>query len=230
MSHPFCRYDLRTTDPDAARLFYTEVIGLEFDAELAVWPLHERALAAGAPPHWLGSIAVSDVETAMTRLLAQGAEALGPAPLRGADGVAFAVVRDPVGAVVGVRESASAAHSVAWHQLHARDRDRAWAGYSELFGWTHEETVPTDEVEGGHWLFTAGEARGSMANTARWPGVHPHWLFYFPVADLDAVASEVEARGGSLSGIGRTLGNGDRVWPCEDPHGAAFGLYQRLVS
>ena len=34
------------------------------------------------------------------------------------------------------------------------------------------------------------------ANTARWPGVHTHWLFYFPVADLEASLTLVRAKGG----------------------------------
>jgi predicted enzyme related to lactoylglutathione lyase len=238
-SSPFCRYDLRTTDPDAARIFYTEVVGLDFadDAPsseepsvLAVWPLHEQARARGAPPHWLGQIGVADVEATASRLVALGSEPLGPTR-RAQDGTAFAVVRDPSGAVVAVRASTRRARRapVAWHQLHTRDLDRAWAVYSELFGWTHTETLDVADPAGGHKMFAwddSGKSVGSIANTGRWPGVHPHWLFYFPVADLDASAARVQARGGRVVASPALFPNGDRLAPCEDGQGAAFGLYQ----
>ena len=74
--HTFARYDLRTTDPDAARRFYAVVLGLDFDAPaaadepetLAVWPLHDQARARGAPAHWLGNIGVTDVDATARRL------------------------------------------------------------------------------------------------------------------------------------------------------------------
>ena len=82
----FARYDLRTTDPDAARRFYAATIGLDFDAPrpnrepatLAVWPLHEQARARGAPAHWLGNIGVSELEGAVRRMLDLGSQPLGP--------------------------------------------------------------------------------------------------------------------------------------------------------
>jgi predicted enzyme related to lactoylglutathione lyase len=239
MSGQFCRYDLRTTDVDAARLFYAAVVGLDLDAKpssdeppmLAVWPLHEQALARGAPAHWLGSIGVGDVDATVRRLLALGGAPLGPLQVRAADGVPFATLRDPGGAVVAVRGDARSPVQapVAWHQLHTRDLERAWAVYSEVFGWTIEQTVAAADLEGGHRMFAwggAGVSHGSMANTAQWPGVHVHWMYYFRVADLDAAAAQVQEHGGLVVGSASTLPNGSRVWPCEDAQGAAFGLYQ----
>ena len=108
----FCRYDLRTTDPSAAKTFYSEVVGLDFTGDpssdesppLGVWLLHEQARARGAPPHWLGHIGVTDVDATAQRLIELGSERLSPT-LRANDGTAFATVRDPGGAVVAVRAS-----------------------------------------------------------------------------------------------------------------------------
>jgi predicted enzyme related to lactoylglutathione lyase len=234
----FCRYDLRTTDPDAARSFYSEVVGLDFTGApsskepppIAVWLLHEQARARGAPPHWLGQIGVGDVDATVARLLELGSERLGPT-VRASDGAAFVSVRDPSGAVVAVRASTGSARGapVAWHQLHTRDLDRSWAMYSELFGWTHTETLDVADPVGGHRMFAwedSGKSVGSMANTARWPGVHPHWLFYFPVTDIEDAVARVQARGGRLVASPAVLTHGDRIAPCEDPQGAAFGLRQ----
>jgi predicted enzyme related to lactoylglutathione lyase len=120
-------------------------------------------------------------------------------------------------------------HPVAWHQLHTKDVDRAWAVYSDLFGWAHTQTFDVADPEGGHRLFAwgaSGPIAGSMANTARWPGVHPHWLFYFPIADLDTALAKVQARGGVVVQRPAVLPNGYRLAPCDDPQGAAFGLLQ----
>ncbi len=228
----FCRYHLRTTDPDAARSFYTDVVGLDFseDGILAVWPLHEQARARGAPAHWLGFIGVTELSTTVQRLLASGSQLLGPASLCAEDGEVFAILRDPCEAVVAIRDTSRPAgrEPVAWHQLHTRDLDRSWALYSELFGWMNAGTLEVGEAEGGQRLFRwneAGKAVGSMANTARLPGVHPHWLFFFPVADLASTLAKVTARSGSaLAPV--VLPNGDRFAACEDAQGAAFGLIQ----
>jgi predicted enzyme related to lactoylglutathione lyase len=67
-----------------------------------------------------------------------------------------------------------------------------------------------------------------MANTARMPGVHPHWLYFFPVADLEGTVAKIGSRGGEVLGSPVTLPNGARVVPCHDPQGAAFGLFQAV--
>ncbi|MBN9159948.1 MAG: VOC family protein [Myxococcales bacterium] len=234
----FRRYVLRALDVDEARAFYREVAGLDFSAApeksgIEVWPLHEQARARGAPPHWLGQLAVVDVEAAVGRLLELGAERLGPT-VRGRDGAAFATLRDPLGAVVGVRESMPPPERtpVAWHHLNTRDLERAWTVYAELFGWHHTETMEAADLEGGLRMFAwdrSGETVGSIANTARLPGVHTHWLFYFPVADLEASLALVRAKGGkTLAPV--VLPNGNRLAPCDDPQGAAFGLFSSAQS
>lgn len=233
MRRMFCRYSLRTLDVEAAREFYREVVGLDFSASptssgIDIWPLHEQARARGAPPHWLGQLAVANVEVAMGRLLDLGAERLGPT-LKGQDGGVFATLRDPTGAVIALRETRSRPERVpvAWHHLHTRDRDRAWAVYSELCGWQEKETVPVENVEGGTRIFAWDRSResvGSMANTARWPGVHVHWLFGFPTTDLEAASTLVIEKGGkALEPF--VLPNGGRIVPCDDPQGAAFALF-----
>jgi hypothetical protein len=78
MTTRFCRYELRTTDGEAAGRFYAELFG---HARAIVWPLHEQARARGVTPHWLGSIGVEDLqrlERASEELVKRGATVLGP--------------------------------------------------------------------------------------------------------------------------------------------------------
>jgi uncharacterized protein len=232
----FCRYALRTTDLAAARKFYAEAIGLALPdgvaegSVLEAWPLHERARALGAPAHWLGQLAVSDVEAMLARLVALGGESLGPI-VRARDGATLATLRDPFGAVIAVRAAAQPTGDspIAWHQLHTQDLDGAWALYHALFGWVHMQTLEVPDPVGGYRLFAwnqTGARVGGMGNTARRPGVHAHWLFCLPVVDIQAAVVRVRALGGTATAP-LPLVDGMLLSGCEDPQGAAFGLAQR---
>lgn len=268
----FRRYELRTSDLDAARAFYAEVLGSEFwGSDVSLIALPERAAARGAPPHWLGYIAVADVaarreaarheqaaheaahstaaavEAAGKQLVAQGAQQLGPIQ-RSSDGVELAVLRDPFGAVLGLRSETPVSEivssevargsSVAWHQLHARDREQALAWYGALFGWTPRELVDVDlggepgvapgRDLGGLQTFAWDEAEpivGAISNGARLPHIHPQWLFFFRVADLQIAAAKARLHGGRILDVTQTA-RGELIAGGEDAQGAAFGLFQ----
>ena len=60
----FCAYELRTTDVTAALAFYADVLGAGFcDSHVTAGVSPELAAAQGAPPHWLGTIGVSEVSS-----------------------------------------------------------------------------------------------------------------------------------------------------------------------
>jgi predicted enzyme related to lactoylglutathione lyase len=224
----FCRFELRTTDQEAARAFYPKILGHD---RAVIWPLHEQALARGAKPHWLGYLAVDDVELAMARFIERGATQLGPAPPIVAGGRAV-VLRDPGGAVVALStpplENSKPAVEVVWQVLNTNDVARATQNYCELFGWAL--TSPIDLGPGGTFEQFAwrpgGQTVGALADIATRPGVHPHWLFFFEVDALEPAMMATRAAGGLvLEPI--TLPNGERVCGCDDPQGAAFALLER---
>ena len=177
---------------------------------------------------------MTNIEPAVRRLLDLGSETLGPPVLRGPDGVPFTILRDPLGAVFAVREGARTPKRSPRCLASASRRtdvERAWAIYAELFGWSHTATAEMNGLEGGHRMFAwedDGDTVGGMANTARWPGVHTHWLFCFTIDDLDDAIAKVRANAGTAQSP-IILPNGDRIAPCEDPQGAAFGLLQPMA-
>src|SRR5690242_20651799 len=116
MPFRFTAYELRTTQVDAARRFYAELLGQD---DLRIAPLPERARAAGAPAHWLGHIGVDDPEAVEAQLVARGAEKRGPA-LRMPGGEMLALDVAPV----------EGDDRCAWHELHALDADASWKLYS----------------------------------------------------------------------------------------------------
>jgi len=272
----FFRYDLRTTDPDAAADFYGTVAGLkvaegggppilmsggsEVEHERIVGrvvSLPERARAAGAPAHWLGHVAVADPDGALRRLVELGGERLGPMGEDG-EGRPFAAVRDPQGAVFALastvpgengaadsehdpaRDESSANDSsretpepeapppiMAWHQLHTTDLEAVWVFYSELFGWRRTHTLELGEGIGTYQLFAWDGVEGStgaVAETARQPQVHTHWLFHFRVDDIDAAVEATRELGATVVHGPTKVPGGSRVAACDDPQGGAFGL------
>jgi predicted enzyme related to lactoylglutathione lyase len=222
----FCRYELRTTDVAAGRVFYAAVLG---EGELDVVPLPEAAAARGAPAHWLGHLGVEDVEGAARALAERGGTRLGPTR-PGAGGGEVAIVRDPGGAVVAVATGAAATAwpEVVWHQLNTTALASVMASYGALFGWAFGETLDLGE-HGIHHRFAwrAGGANvGSMADVAGRAGVHPHWLFHFRVTDIERALAAVRAGGGLVVGPVVEVG-GHRIAVCDDPQGAAFALRER---
>jgi predicted enzyme related to lactoylglutathione lyase len=233
-------YQLLTTDVDAAARFYGALLGWRVEAgqilradgavvgELG--PLPERARAAGAPAHWRGHVQVADLDAALATWMSHGGAPLGPQ--RRSEAGVVAPVRDATGAVLclsSVTSVQAADDAVAWHQLNTDDRERALAGYAATFGWHPVDALDLGPPVGLYQMFAyAGASRpaGAMANTARTPGVHNAWLYYFDVDDLDARVDEARTQGALVLGPMDVPG-GDRVAVCDDPQGSAFGLRQR---
>ena len=229
MPNRFRRYQLRSLDVDAARVFYRQLFGDTFwGAGTDLDPLPPRAVARGVPGYWLGHLGVDDVVPPMYRFLEAGASRLDPPPADGRDSGGV-VLRDPFGAIVALAppSGAPAAAHVAWHLHSSRDEERAFGVYADILGWTAVERQDLGE-RGRHVTFAwEGSDRpvGSTSDIARRPHVHPQWLFFFATTDLDAALARVRDLGG-LTLPPTITADGHRVAACDDPQGAAFGLYQ----
>lgn len=218
----FSRLDLRTIGAAAARAFYAAVLGHD---RSVIWELHEQALARGARPHWLGELGVADALATTAAFVARGA--IQYSPPRAREGGHVAVLRDPGGALLAVGSPAATAPApeVAWLVLRTADVARAIADYRELFGLEVVARVDLG-AEGEFAVFTwgpGGSPVGAIGGLR--PGVHPQWLYFFAVPDLDAALAAVRAGGGVALAPTRPP-NGARACVCEDPLGAAFGLWE----
>jgi predicted enzyme related to lactoylglutathione lyase len=226
---PFFKVTLRTSDVAAARAFYARLLG---DLTLDIVQLHEQAVARGARPHWLGFLDVGDVEAAAAAFVARGASPMAPKWVN-PEGLEAAVMRDPGGAIVALARppplpASTTASPVAWQVLHTTDVQRAKANYGELFGWHFKSPQDSGDLGTLHPFSWAPDREpvGSMMDLAGRPGVHPHWLFLFGVAEMGPAVEAVRAGGGVALGP-FTLPGGAQVAVCDDAQGAAFGLWQR---
>lgn len=222
MSSRFCRYELRTTQLNAASDFYAGLLGRR---DLIIRELPISARSRGAPAHWLGYLSAAEQGGSISALQRWNAHGAMPIGARVGDG---AVLRDPGGAVLALTDSVELVDAgVALHVLqtpHANDAARI---YVELFGWVLTESFQLGS-RGSFQQFAwqAGEPNaGAIGDIAGHPEIHPQWQFFFAVSALDAAIAYVREHGGVA--VGPTeLPDGRRIASCDDPQGAAFGLLE----
>lgn len=245
----FTWYELLTTDTAAAKAIYGTVVGwgtqpspnAEIDYTLftlgatpvaGLMEQPEQAKAMGAPPSWLGYVDVEDVDATTDQVKRLGGSVyVQPSDIPNVG--RFAVLADPQGAVFGLLKWSTPGMAqssepgtpgrVGWHELMAVDWEKAFAFYSELFGWQKGEAVNMGAM-GIYQLFTAdGQPIGGMFNKPPMLPV-PFWLYYFNVKGIDAAAERVKSAGGQILNGPMEVPGGSWIVQCSDPQRAMFAL------
>jgi uncharacterized protein len=244
----FVWYELTTTDMQAANAFYTAVVGWGTrDASMAGLPytvftagnasvsgmmeLPKDARKTGERPMWIGYICVDDVDAAADRIERLGGAVHVP-PQDILYVSRFSVVSDPQMATFALFKWQSPGNEqpinlrtrghVGWHELLAHDWEKAWAIYSELFGWQKAEA--NVGAMGAYQQFSAGgQTIGGMMTK---PPTVPVscWLYYFNVGDIDAAVKRVKAGGGQVLRGPIEVLDSNWIVQCADPQGAIFAL------
>jgi predicted enzyme related to lactoylglutathione lyase len=247
----FVWYELMTTDMKTAKAFYASVVGWGVrDASMpgstyslftagdspvaGLVNVPEDETGTGAAPHWIGYVAVNDVDAAVDRIKQAGGAVYVP-PTDVPNVSRFSVVADPQMATLALvkgRKSGQAQSAglgtvgrVGWHELLAADWENAFAFYGELFGWQKADSH--SGATGTYQGFSAGgEPIGGMfTKPATLPT--PFWLYYFNIDDIQAAAKRVEAGGGRILYGPTEVPGGPWIVHCTDPQGAIFALLDR---
>jgi predicted enzyme related to lactoylglutathione lyase len=245
----FVWYELMTTDTGAAKAFYGAVVGWGTrDANMpdmsytmftagevpvgGLMDLPEDARKMGAPPSWIGYVAVDDVDATADRAKHLGGIVHVP-PTDIPDVGRFAIIADPQGASLALFRSSNPGRDqpaepgtpgrTGWHELYAADWEKAFAFYGELFGWQKAEAMDMGGM-GTYQLFsTGGQTIGGMFNKP--PTVPaPLWLYYFNVGDIDAATERVKAGGGQILLGPMEVPGGGWIIQGMDPQGVLFAL------
>jgi hypothetical protein len=244
----FAWYELITTDVEAAKAFYTKVMGWgAWDASVPGRPytlftagkasvgglmgLPEDARKMGGRPGWIGYVRVNDVDATADRIKCLGGVVHVP-PTDVANISRFSVFADPQTARLALfkwlrpgqdqpAELGAPGH-VGWHELLAADWEKALAFYSELFGWQKADS--DIGAMGTYQLFSAGGQTigGMVTKPPTMPA--PFWLYYFNISDIDAAAQRVKAGGGQILDGPLEVPGGSWIVQCTDPQGAIFAL------
>lgn len=248
----FVWYELVTTDPAGAQEFYSDVVGwgtapfegaeipytMWMKGETPVGGLMETPAEArqrGVPPHWMGYVAVPDVDATAARAEELGGEIiLGPQDIPNVG--RFVIIKDPQGAVISAYRSAQDMATedtepeigdVSWHELATTDHEAAFEFYSDLFGWEKDQAMDMGEAGVYQMYGRAGRMLGGMYNKTADQPFPPHWLYYIRVGDLDATVKKVQNKGGKIIVEPMEVPGGSRIAVGIDPQGAAFALHQR---
>jgi hypothetical protein len=247
----FVWYELLTSDPKAAMAFYTEVVGWKtqpFQDDYTMWvgsqgpldgvmTLPEQAKAMGAPPHWMASVQVADVDATAARAKELGGRVyLEPhdIPTVGR----YAVIGDPQGAFVAVFKPGNAMTlhdrtkhgEVCWNELITTDQKAAFAFYQALFGWEH--IADHDMGPMGTYLLYGrnGKQWGGMFNIMPSAPMPPAFLYYVQVHGLDAALDRAKRMGAKVMNGPMEVPGGARIVQLMDPQGAVFALHEEAAK
>lgn len=243
MAHDFVWFELITPDTAGAAAFYKAVMGWNTEVtpglqgEYTLFKVGEMGVGGmmamrGVPPGWMGYVGVDDVDA-----YARKVEAAGGAIHKGPQDIPevgrFAVVADPQGAVFILfkgsldqpppRPAPMSPGSLGWSELHAASGEKAFAFYSEIFGWTKHQAMPMGD-QGVYQTFGGPEAAFGGMMSGHDPLPMPYWLYYFAVENIDAAAERVKAAGGQVLLEPMEVPGGAFVINGQDPQGGLFAL------
>jgi predicted enzyme related to lactoylglutathione lyase len=247
----FSWVDNATTDPAAAKSFYSRLFGWDYDdrpmgdgiyysmAQLggrfvaAIAPQQENERAMGVPPHWNSYITVDDVDAVSARVEELGGILHAP-PFDVFDAGRMAAISDPTAAVVYLWQPkehigaglVNAPGALCWNDLAARDPEAAQAFWSALLGWKFDkvDAAPID-----YWTIrNGGASTGSVhrAGEELSAEVPSHWLVYFAVDSIDDAAETIGDAGGQALMPKTRAGGNNSFAVFRDPAGATFGLFE----
>jgi len=237
--------DITSPDVDAARAFYHDIFGWEYDiggpeyggyttARLGqrptaglVGPMPE---APPMPAAWSLYFATDDVEADAARAVDLGAKVLFPPMVVGEFG-GMAVCADPAGASFGLWQAGQhigfqvteEAGSAAWFELYSSNAKQARDFYMTMLGATADLTPGDME----YYVLKHGDEMlgGIMQIDPSWGNMPSQWVTYFSVINVEETVSAVTQRGGKI------MGNIDdspfgRIAALTDPSGAVFKIVE----
>jgi predicted enzyme related to lactoylglutathione lyase len=246
----FVWYELMTPDPQAAILFYTDVIGWTTQpfgegGNYTMWvgsqgplggtmKLDEQAAKMGAPPHWMAHVQVPNVDATVAQARKLDAKVFvepTDIPTVGR----FAVIADPQGASISVFAPApgsmtphdtSKPGEFSWNELATTDVEGGFRFYRELFGWAR--LLDHDMGPMGVYVLFGHHSKqlGGMFNKPKEMKMPSSWLYYVQTGDLDAALERAKKRGARVLNGPMEVPGGARIVQLLDPQGAAFALHE----
>jgi predicted enzyme related to lactoylglutathione lyase len=108
----------------------------------------------------------------------------------------------------------------------AANGEKAFAFYSDLFGWAKDEALDMGAM-GRYQLFNAGgpPIGGMMTKPAEMPA--PFWSYYFRVDAIGAALERLKKEGGQVINGPMEVPGDDWIVQGIDPQGAMFSLVSR---
>jgi uncharacterized protein len=229
--------ELVTSDADAAKGFYTNLFGWEYDDnpagdEAQIYSMAKRDghyVAAlfgddSQPPHWNCYVTVASADETAGKAKDSGGGVMAE-PFDVMEVGRMAVITDPAGAALCLWEPrahigatlVNTPGSMTWNDLVTPDADAAADFYGKLFGWTTEEVAGA----GGYRTIRNGERTNGGIMPQEGPAA---WLPYFGHEDIDRLTPEIDGLGGKVHNGPVHLPHGS-FSVLGDPQGAVFAVW-----
>ncbi len=243
----FCWVDLTTTDAEGAKAFYTALFGWNSDdrptdmggvysmlqiegknvAGLSAMPPDMQA--QGAPPFWASYVKHSDIDAVAAKITEAGGTLLFP-PMDVMEEGRMAMAQDPTGAMFGIwqprghigAELVNQPNTLSWNELQTRDVNEVKTFYQAVFDWTYT----ADESGYVMCLQNGRRQAGMLQMDESWGDIPANWAVYFLVEDVDKMAAQAQALGGTLLVPPSKAGEIARFSVVQDPQGGVFSIIQ----
>jgi predicted enzyme related to lactoylglutathione lyase len=218
LSGKFVWYDLLSDNVIAAKKFYGELFGWEFEGEHKPDAKYTIIKHNGAPiggivyaedlgrvngSQWLSYISVENVDEAVG-FVQKSRGKVHREPFEFPDRGRVAVVTDPQGALLVLikaeggdpADKEPVMNEWLWTELFTSDLDAAASFYEKLVGYKAESFDSGVNVP--YYVFRKRERPEAGMLRIPWENVRPNWLPYVKVADPAAVAKKAKALGGTV--------------------------------
>lgn len=115
--------------------------------------------------------------------------------------------------------------TICWRELATKDLTKAKEFYSELFGWTLEQSKITQMTYSE--IHIDGQAVGGMMEMdENWGPLQSHWSTYVAVTNADETVDKIKANGGSIMHGPFDAPGVGRIAMVADPSNAPFAIIQ----
>ena len=243
--------DLLTSNPDAASKFYCGLLGwtattidqkgksyivFRNDGELVAGLAPHSAGKENRPSHWIGYIAVADLQATLAAAMDNGGSVRAPAknfPDRGHQAIIWDNEKNPIGLLQSASGDPVDDKTVPgewnWFELYVKDPQAVSAFYHKALGYdVAQETRSGRKSE--FVLSSNGSSRGGIAALPEGGDYRPSWLGVILVADIDKTLEKVPALGGKVLVEPRPAEFGSRFAIIQDSTGGTVGLVQYIES
>jgi hypothetical protein len=230
-------------DLEAAKRFYGELFGWTFRESSASGVTYVEFAAQGdvqggmmaspsngdIPPHWMGYVAVADVDASAKAAAEAGGKVL-VSPTDIPNVGRFAIILDPQGGAFAPFKSEvwdrpdtgmPAPNTFCWDRLNVADPAKVLDFYAKVVGWGHKEF-------GGSFVFTQGDKMEASLHPTE-PGVPGHWLAYVVAEDLAGTRAKAAELGAKVLVELLDIPGVGQLSVIQDPQGAVLGLFGNAV-
>lgn len=246
----FCWMELATTDPGAAKQFYSNLFGWTYfdnpmgpDEVYTTFQLTGLPTGAaykigpsmqGVPTSWTIYIAVADADGTVAKVAGLGGTVIN-GPFDVMTYGRMAIIQDPTGATFSIWEPierqgigiSSEENAFCWADLITTDAAKAKPFYEQLFGW---KLSAAKNDPSGYLHIQNGDGQqdmiGGVPPQGPQHGARSHWLLYFQTSDCDGKTQKAEQHGARVYAPPMSIPGAGRISVMADPQGAVFALFE----